>query len=147
MQAHAKVESVEVAFSEKTGRFLIEQTERKIRGFPLPDGSMPALDSPHVSRAHTTLRTFAAIGDLSQNSVESSGSYEFELAPPAWMGFGDMPGRSITRGIMTKAAMDEKLNPLAWDRMQKLFPDCFDGKKVKPRWAADPVVKAAAKVD
>jgi hypothetical protein len=137
VQAHARIESVDVAVTSRNGRVVIEQTERKVRGFPLPDGSMPSLDSDSVSRARTKLTLFASQADLAFNSAPSSGAYEFELGPPPWMGFGNTPGRSITRGSMVKADMHEQRNPVAWARMKSLFPDCFDGDEVRPRWAAE----------
>ena len=144
VQAHARIESVVVTVTERDGRACIEQTERKVRGFPLPDGSMPSLDSDHVSRARTKLSLFSSLADVGKNSAPSSGAYEFELAPPPWMGLGDRPGRSITRGIMVKADMNQQLNPLAWQRMKSLFPDCFDGDQVRPRWSVDVAAVAAA---
>ena len=134
VQAHARVESVIVNVSVAGDRVFIDQTERKIRGFPLPDGSMPSLDSAGVSSARTRLSMFADKADLGKADVPSSGSYEFQLASPPWMGFANMPGHCITRGIMVKAPMHHRLNPTAWDRMKSMFPECFDGDEVRPRW-------------
>ena len=136
-QAHARIERVDVVFSEADGRVLLEQTERKVRGFPLPDGSMPSLDSADVSAARTTLSIQAARADLVNPSAPCSGAYDFELRkPPGWMGFGDRPGTAMTRGAMVKAGLNEQINPIAWRRLQQLFPDCFDGDEVRPRWPA-----------
>ena len=136
VQRHARVESVDVVFTERDGRVLLDQHEIKIRGFPLPDGSMPDLDSDQVSRARTRLSAFSARADLTRPGAPSSGSYEFELKAPAWMGMGERPGRAYTRGIMVKAAhVDEQLNPSGWRRLMALFPDCFDGERLKPRWS------------
>lgn len=136
-QAHARIEHVEVAFTETDGRVRLEQRERKVRGFPLPDGSMPSLDSPDVSAARTTLSFQCARADLQADTAHCTGVYDFELGkPPAWMGFGDRPGRAITRGAMVKAAMNEPLNPIAWRRLRTLFPDRFEGDEVRPRWPA-----------
>ena len=136
VQAHARIESVDVVLSLTNDRVMIEQTERKVRGFPLPDGSMPSLDSDSVSRARTKLTMVSSQADLQLSSAPCSGAYEFELAQPPWMGFGDQVGRSITRGVMVKTDMNEKRNPVAWERMKSLYPDCFDGDEVRPRWAA-----------
>ena len=36
---------------------------------------------------------------------------------------------------MVKAAHpDQQLNPTGWARLQALFPDCFDGDAIAPRW-------------
>lgn len=134
-QPFARIESVTVAFSETDGRLLLEQTERKVRGFPLPDGTMPDLDSTDVSPARTTLSILSARADLAAANTPSSGAYDFELrTPPAWTGLAGCGGRAITRGAMVKAEMNEKLNPIAWQRLESIFPDCFDGEVIRPRW-------------
>jgi hypothetical protein len=135
VQKHARVESVEVQFSERDGRILLDQHERKVRGFPLPDGTMPSLDSDQVSRARTRLSIFSAKADLERPGAPSSGSYEFELKAPAWMGMGERPGRTIVRGVMVKAPDPQaQLNPTGWARLRELFPDCFEGERIVPNW-------------
>ena len=135
VQKHARVESVSVTFAERDGRVLLDQHERKVRGFPLPDGTMPSLDSDQVSRARTRLSVFSARVDLDAPFTPASGSYEFELKAPAWMGMGKRPGVAFTRGVMVKAAYpDQQLNPTGWARLKSLFPDRFDGDRVVPRW-------------
>ena len=135
-QAHARIDSVEVTFTEDDGRIMLNQIERKTRGFPLPDGTMPSLDSEHVSKAETRLTIISSLADLEHPDAPSSGSYGFELkkAPP-WMQLGDRKGRCVVEGVMVKAGVNEKLNPTAWARLQTLFPDCFDGENLKPKWA------------
>ena len=135
VQKHARVESVQVEFSERDGRVLLDQHERKVRGFPLPDGTMPSLDSDQVSRTRTRLSLFSGRADLAEPVTPSSGSYEFELKAAAWMGMGDLPGRTIVRGIMVKASdVQQKLNPTGWARLMQLFPDRFDGDRITPVW-------------
>lgn len=135
VQAHARVESVDVDISRRDGRIFINQVEHKVRGFPQPDGSMPSLDSHNVSSARTRLSLFSSETDLGRNNMPSSGSYEFELALPPWMAFGGKPGRCITRGIMVKAPINHKLNPTAWARLKSVFPECFRGDELLPRWS------------
>jgi hypothetical protein len=135
IQAHARVQSVEAVFTESEGRILLVQTEKKVRGFPLPNGEMPSLDSDGVSPALTRLNLFSSRADLTGAYPASSGSYDFELAPPPWMGFGDMKGRSITQGVMVKTPMQERINPTGWARLQALFPEHFDGENIVPKWA------------
>jgi hypothetical protein len=133
-QAHARIESVEVVFTEYDGRVMLEQTERKVRGFPLPDGSMPSLDSTNVSKAQTRLTIISAKADLLRPDTPSSGSYDFTLGAPAWMGMGERGGRCVVKGIMVKAAMNNQLNPTGWARLQALFPGRFDGDDIRPLW-------------
>jgi hypothetical protein len=135
-QAHARIDSVEVTFTEDDGRVMLNQIERKTRGFPLPDGSMPDLDSEHVSKAETRLTIISSLEDLKRPDAPSSGSYSFELkqAPP-WMQLGNRKGRCVVEGIMVRAGVNEKINPTAWARLQALFPDCFDGEELRPKWA------------
>lgn len=135
VQAHARIDSVDVVFTEDAGRILLTQTERKTRGFPLPDGSMASLDSPDASRAVTTLSILSSRADLEHDSAPSSGAYDFELQTiPGWMGFGDRKGTTLTRGAMVKADMNQPLNPLAWERLKSLFPASFDGDVILPKW-------------
>ena len=135
VQRHARVEGVEVTFVARDGRLLLDQHERKVRGFPLPDGTMPSLDSDQVSRTRTRLSVFSSVEDLKRPNAPSSGSYEFELKAPAWLGMGDRPGTAFVSGIMVKSPhVDEQLNRSGWARLQSLFPDCFDGDRIKPRW-------------
>ena len=35
---------------------------------------------------------------------------------------------------MHKAALDEKVNPIAWDRVKAAHPDFFAGDKLGPKW-------------
>ncbi|WP_394762687.1 hypothetical protein [Phenylobacterium sp.] len=135
-QPYARIESVSVEFSEADGRILLEQTERKVRGFPLPDGSMPSLDSGDVSPARTTLSILSSRADLAKPSAPSSGAYDFELrTPPAWTGLAGHGGRAITRGAMVKTEMHAPLNPIGWRRLKTIFPECFEGDEIRPRWA------------
>jgi hypothetical protein len=134
VQPYARIESVDVVFTAYDGRIMLEQTERKVRGFPLPDGSMPSLESDNVSKALTRLSIISDASDLTRPDAPCSGSYHFELSAPAWMGLGERKGRCVVKGIMVKAPMNAKLNPTGWARLQALFPACFEGESIRPRW-------------
>ncbi|WP_428149687.1 hypothetical protein [Brevundimonas sp.] len=134
-QAHARIDRVDVVFTEEDGRILLTQTERKTRGFPLPDGTMVGPDHPDASAAVTTLSIISSRPDLASDSAPGSGAYDFVLQKlPSWMGFGDRKGTLLTRGAMVKAEMNHALNPIAWQRLKDLFPECFDGDVVLPKW-------------
>jgi len=135
VQAHAHVLGVDVTISEAQGQVFLNQVERKIRGFPKQDGSFPEPGEPGAVEARTQLSVWADRQALETEAYPfSSGSYEFELSLPGWMGFGELQGTCLTRGIMRKAPMHERTNPIAWDRLKALFPERFDGEAVKPAW-------------
>ena len=135
VQAHAKVIGVEVEISEREDRVFLKQTEHKYRGFPRQDGSFPEPGEPGSVKARTQLSTWASRKELETSAYPfSSGSYEFELDLPPWMGFGDMKGTCITRGVMRKAEMNAIINPIAWRRLEQEFPERFENGEVRPAW-------------
>ncbi|WP_304189909.1 hypothetical protein [Phenylobacterium aquaticum] len=137
VQAQAKVRSLTVEITEADGQVQILQTEVKVRGFPRADGSLPDPDSSDASAAETQLIMFGSRAELDGGADEAqgTGAYTFRLAsPPAWMGFGDRKGSSLVRGVMHKAPVNEKLNPIAWDRLKAIFPDRFEGEEIRPVW-------------
>lgn len=135
VQAHATVIGVEVEISEARGRVFLQQSERKYRGFPRQDGTFPEPGEPGSVLARTQLNVWADSTELqSAEAPFSSGSYEFELDVPSWMGFGDLRGICLTRGIMSKTPMNRALNPLAWQRLRATFPARFDGDELRPAW-------------
>ena len=138
-QAHATVRGIDAAFgSAGPGRISLTQRERKIRGFPLPDGTMPQADSGALSETTTVLSLYADLAHVeagSEGQVACSGLYSFELSNlPPWMGFGTMPGRAVVKGIMRKTHPQERLNGLAWARLTDAFPAYFTGQALTPPW-------------
>ena len=53
---------------------------------------------------------------------------------PPWMGFGDISGRTMVRGIMRKTNLQEQLNGSAWTRLAAAFPSYFTGDRLTPPW-------------
>lgn len=138
VQAHAMVRGVDVTWRIEGDRVFINQQERKARGLPRPDGSLPEEGSPDVSEGVTNLSIFASLADVEAGGTvyPCTGGYTFELdAPAPWMGFASTQGRMIIRGRMEKTPVDEVLNPIAWQRLKQLFPHAFDGDDLKPRWS------------
>jgi len=138
-QAHARVRGIDAVFGEAgPGRVSLTQRERKVRGFPMPDGTMPQADSDALSETTTVLSLFADQAQLEAPDtiqVACSGLYSFELSKlPPWMGFGDMPGRTIVKGIMRKTNLQDRLNGAAWSRLSTAFPAYFTGKLLTPPW-------------
>ena len=138
-QAHATVRGIDLEISDDIpGRLRLTQQERKRRGFPLPDGSMPAADSGAVSETRTVLSLFAdrqAIEHGGEHAAACSGVYTFELSSlPPWMGFGDLKGRAVVKGLMRKTPIQQHLNEAAWARLTAAFPAYFSGTKLTPPW-------------
>ncbi len=126
-QPHARIVELAVAFDDGDGRFAFTQRERKVRGYPGPDGTLPPADSPASFEGLTELR-FATPKDglRADGNCEPSvqGTYRFTLAGiPPWTGFQAVPG-GVTRtlGSITRARPGERLNPGAWALLQQRFP-------------------------
>jgi hypothetical protein len=114
-QPHAQVDSVSVRFQDgERARFT--QTERKVRGFPLADGTLPTTEAGF--KAQTDLHFLA--GDSPEVCY---GVYSFELdGLPPWIGLPSTAGRMLTRGTITKTRPGQSVNPLAGARLKELFP-------------------------
>ncbi len=120
VQPHANIQSADVTLRELPGgRVLLQQTERKTRGLPLPDGTMPK----EGMQAHTVLSFFANAADLDKPSAQAEGSYSFTLDGLApWLGLGARTGGSTVHGILTKSTPAEHQNATAQTRLLDLFP-------------------------
>lgn len=120
-QAHARVQAVVARFSVKDGQVCITQTEDKIR----------QVDTPKPLPIRTVLKIYASLADLQvpgAASVKASGFYYAGATDPAIKGFS-------VNGLMQKAAVDEKLNPVGWERMRVAYPAFFKGNRVDPSWS------------
>lgn len=119
-QTHARVQAVSALFSVNDGRVCITQTEDKIR----------QVDTPEPLPIRTVLKIYASLADLQVPgvaSVKASGFYYAGTTDPAIKGFS-------INGLMQKAAVDEKLNPIGWQRMRAAYPTFFKGDRVDPAW-------------
>ena len=138
VQANAHVRDVTVTARETQGRVFLNQVERKVRGFPLPDGRIPDPDSADAFDAVTVLSIFSDLADIESEApnAPSTGVYSLNLpALPPWMKFGAMTGANIVRGRMEKSpAVNAQVNPAAWARLKAAFPDRFDGDALIPKW-------------
>jgi hypothetical protein len=136
-QPHALVRSATVTWKLDGDRVFFNQEERKVRGLPRADGSLPDASSADTAEGITNLSIFASRTaiEASENVMPCAGVYTFELDRPSpWMGFDGTAGRTIVRGQMAKAALDVPLNPIAWQRLKSLLPHAFDDDRLKPRW-------------
>lgn len=138
VQPHAVVLGVAAVLSHSHGQCHIAQTERKARGYPSADGSLPDPTSTGAAQATTILSVHASQADLASGAawVPGSGEYSFELTMlPPWMGFGALQGKATTYGRMHKARVNEPLNPLAWQRLKAVYPQHFNGDRITPVWS------------
>ena len=126
-QPHARIMELAVAFDDDGSRFAFTQSERKVRGYPGPDGTLPPADSPLSFEGRTKLRFAADKDALLPNSDCKplvQGTYRFTLAGiPPWTGFQAVPG-GVTRtlGSITRARPGERVNGAAWAMLQQRFP-------------------------
>ena len=125
VQPHARIEGADVSCRMLPNtQIALTQSERKRRGFPQRDGTMPP--AGNWAEAHTVLSFYADANDLTQPSAPARGVYSFTLnALAPWMGFDGFAGKTIVRGIIVKATRDEPVNTVARQRLQAAFPSFF----------------------
>ena len=130
VQPHATVQETSVNFDVVHGRLKVTQQERKLRGFPAADGRLPPPGSASGSEGITELCFFAEVARLAHPEVESvpvQGTYSFLLKGLVpWMGFGNLAGQTVTRGLISRAPPGHQLDAAAWQRLATLFPEEID---------------------
>jgi len=115
-QTRATVRDVRVDATVVGDRVCLTQTEDKERTF---GGNTQAI--------RTTLKIYASLADLrgTAGDVPARGFYSVLL--PA-------TGKYSVTGLMEKTAMDEKRDPVAWERMKAAYPGWFKGDRFAPNW-------------
>jgi hypothetical protein len=75
----------------------------------------------------TSFKIYASLRELRSRApaVAASGYYAVKNRDT---------GRIFVNGLMHKAALDEKLNPIAWDRIRRAHPAFFKGDRLGPDW-------------
>jgi hypothetical protein len=120
-QNHATVLKVAAEFTVADGQVCLTQTEDKVRPF----------GNTAPSQIQTVLKIYAPLAELQQSgrqSVRASGFYSSHTVKQ------ELKGAAVT-GLMQKAGVDERMNPIGWDRMMKAYPDFFKNGKVDPSWS------------
>jgi hypothetical protein len=81
--------------------------------------------APSVIR--TVFKIYASLADLrgTDAAVNASGFYGVR---------NRTTGNVFVNGLMQKAQLDEKVNPLAWERAQARYPEFFQGDRLAPSW-------------
>lgn len=123
-QPGATVNSIEVEWSCVGDRVTILQREKKTRGFPNVDGSLPDPGSASGFEAVTEL---AFVDQWPGSGHEAQGLYEFALAgAPPWMGFDPASrARATVQGVIIKAPSDTPPDAEAMRRLRDRFPEFF----------------------
>ena len=128
-QNHAIVRSITMDMVYTDNQIIVTQTERKVRSFPDQDGIIQEPDEDGGAEAQTTLMFSAKADDFNSDQktcINASGTYEFRLQTiPKWMGFKSKAGHTIVNGVIAKGRPDEKINAVAWDRLNQLYPKFF----------------------
>lgn len=125
-QPGARIRELRVNFQVSGDRISFIQLERKERGYPRPDGTLPSITLKPGLDALTELKFFACKSELTRHPSEGlrvHGAYRFTLSGiPAWLGFGNLPGYTRTLGSITRARPGERVNAAAWKLLEKSFP-------------------------
>lgn len=121
-QPGAKIDSVKMDQKVEGDRIWINQTERKTRSLHGP-GAQQAFTATTVLSLWSSR---ADVADASKTWAPASGSYSFTLnGLMPWMGFGDRKGKTMVRGVKHKSRTTEHVDPAAWDRLEKMYPEFF----------------------
>ena len=136
VQHNARIDGVALKASVNAKSLGLVQTETKTRTFHRPDGSLPGLDSPDATAIETVLSIWsdlAAVNDPAQRNVASHGFYSSGSGKAG--GGGGSWAQTKVQGTMYKARPDQRINPIAWDRLKAFYPAFFKGDRIAPEWA------------
>jgi hypothetical protein len=139
LQNRARIKKITLVSSVSDGRVSLMQCEDKLLSRPRFDGSFADLDTPAALNTSTTLSIYGSLDDVldpKKTNIRASGYYRSKQTPNALsdMSATNLWGHSYVIGVMQKAAPDEILNPVAWQRLKTLAPQFFDGERVSPVW-------------
>ncbi len=111
---------ISVGATVDSGRVCLTHTEDKTRA--LSDGTPGPTN-------RTTFKIYANLSDLKGNApnVPANGFYGVKNRDT---------GKIFVNGLVRKAALDEKVNPIAWNRLKAAHPSFFKDDRLAPSWEA-----------
>jgi hypothetical protein len=138
-ESMARVSRLSLTAQLSKGRMVLTLSETKIRSFPTLDGGRQAPDIalPDVTQDRTVC-SFIGDADVVTRAPGQGAATGFYSTVyddlPSWLGFGERLGGAIAKGVMRRAALGERVNPVTWKTLQKLHPHYFaHGKLQFPR--------------
>lgn len=135
VQHNARIDGVTLAASVNATTLGLVQTETKTRTFHRPDGTLPPLDGPEATHIDTVLSIWSSLADVRDATCRNAPSRGFYTSgSKGGEGTGSWASTSV-RGVMQKARVDERVNPIAWERLQRFYPDFFSGDRIDPDWS------------
>ena len=123
-QPGATIKSIEVEWSSAGDRVSLVQREKKTRGFPNADGSLP---DPKSASGFEAVTELAFVDRWPGSGEQAQGLYEFALAgAPPWMGFDPASkARATVQGVIVKSPSDKPPNVEALRQLRDRFPAFF----------------------
>ncbi len=115
-QARATIKDVRIDATVVGDRVCLTQNEDKERTF---GGNTQAI--------RTTLKIYASLADLRGKAADVPARGFYSVLLPA-------TGKYSVTGIMEKTAMNDKRDPIAWERMKAAYPGYFKGDRFAPDW-------------
>ena len=131
VQSGARIEGVTLDASSNAASMGLVQTETKTRTYHRPDGTLPPLDSPDATQIETVLSIWSPQSALNDPAVRNAPGAGFYRSGSRSGSTGSWAS-TVVAGQMRKARPDERVNPLAWARLQQRFPHFFRGERIDP---------------
>jgi hypothetical protein len=112
------------------GRTVLTLSETKIRSFPSLDGGRqpPDVSLPDVTQDRMVCSFIGDAGVAARVAGQgAAGAYYSTVYDdvPSWLGFGERLGGAFAKGVMRRAAPDERVNAVSWKSLQQLHPEYF----------------------
>lgn len=135
VQHNARIDGVKLDVSVNPTTIGLVQTETKTRTFHRPDGSLPPLDGPEATHIDTVLSVWSAKADLDDRDLANVPSRGYYTSGSKSSAQASSWASTSVKGVMRKTRVDDRFNPIAWDRLQGFYPDFFTGDRIDPVWS------------